>query len=94
MSVSGMHCNKISGVSIHGNKGTAGLHNALDDHIVVRSGIGEEKIPIDTTFPLYLELKEFIDYLDGGPVPRCNLENAKEVMQAILNLRKSAGLKV
>jgi predicted dehydrogenase len=92
LSVSGRHCNKVSGVSIHGNKGSAELYNAYDDHITVRVRQGEEKIPIDTTFPLYLELKEFIEYLHNGPRPRCNLENAKEVTLAILNLRKKAGL--
>jgi predicted dehydrogenase len=92
MSVSGRHCDKISGVSIHGNKGSAGLYNAYDDHITIRDDRGEEKIPIDTTFPLYLELKEFVEYLHHGPAPRCNLQSAKEVTQAILSLRKKAGL--
>jgi predicted dehydrogenase len=92
LSVSGRHCNKVSGVSIHGNKGSAELYNAYDDHITVRVQESEEKIPIDTTFPLYLELKEFVEYLHNGPKPRCNLENAKEVTLAILNLRKKAGL--
>ncbi len=92
LSVSGRHCNKISGVSIHGNKGSAELYNALDDHITVRAEESEEKIPIDTTFPLYLELKEFVEYLNNGHRPRYNLENAKEVTQAILKLRKKTGL--
>lgn len=93
LSVSGRHCNKISGVSIHGKKGSASLHDALDDHITVRDNQGEEKIAIDTTFPLYLELKEFTEYLNNGTKPRCNLQSAKEVTQAIMNLRKKADLK-
>ncbi len=93
LSVSGRHCHKISGVSIHGKKGSASLHDALDDHITIRDDEDEEKITIDTTFPLYLELKEFIEYLDNGPKPRCNLQSAKEATQAILNLRKKANLK-
>ena len=88
LSVSGRHCTKISGVSIHGKKGSAVLNNALDDHITVGDNEGQERIPIDTTFPLYLELKEFVKYLHGGPQPRCNLQSVKEVTQAILNLRK------
>lgn len=92
ISVSGRHCNKISGVSIHGNKGSAALYNAYDDHISIRDKEGEEKRPIDTTFPLYLELKEFVEYLHNGPRPRCNLQSAKEVTQAILNLRRNAHL--
>jgi predicted dehydrogenase len=92
LSVSGQHCDKRSGVSIHGNRGSAGLYNALDDHITVRTAGGEEKIPIDTTFPLYLELKEFTEYLHHGPRPRCTLQNAKEVTRTLLKLRKKAAL--
>jgi len=92
LSVSGRHCNKISGVSIHGKKGSAELHDAYDDHIVIRDAEKEERISIDTTFPLYLELQEFLDYLRGGPAPRCNLESAKEITKAILNLRAKAFL--
>ena len=93
ISVSGRHCNKISGVSIHGKKGSAELHDGYDGHITIRDNEGEEKIPFDTTFPLYLELKEFVEYLHGGPAPRCNLQSAEEVTQAIINLRNKAGLK-
>ncbi|MGD0338896.1 MAG: Gfo/Idh/MocA family oxidoreductase [Bacteroidota bacterium] len=93
ISTSGRHYEKISGVSIQGKKGSAGLYNAYDDHIKIRDERGEEKISIDTTFPLYLELKEFVEYLSGGPRPRCGLQDAKEVTEAILLLRKSAGLK-
>jgi predicted dehydrogenase len=93
LSVSGRHCNKISGVSIHGKKGSASLHDALDDHITIRDESGERNIPIDSTFPLYLELKEFVEYLNNGTKPRCNLQSAKEVTEAILNLRKKADLK-
>lgn len=88
ISVNGKHCSKISGVCIHGTKGCAELHDAYDDHITVRTESGKEKLSIDTTFPLYLELKEFIAYLHNGPKPRCNLESAREVTAALINLRK------
>jgi predicted dehydrogenase len=91
MSVSGRHCDKTSAVSVHGKKGSAMLHDAYDDHITIRNDDGEEKIPIDTTFPLFLELKEFVTYLYDGPKPRCNLDNAEEVTLAILGLRQKAG---
>lgn len=90
ISVSGRHCSKRSGVSLHGNKGCAELHNAYDDHITIRNENGESQILLDLTLPLYSELKEFIEYLHNGPRPRCDLEDAKEVTQAILNLRKMA----
>jgi predicted dehydrogenase len=87
MSVSGRHRDKVSGASIRGTKGFAELRDALDGHIMIRDMDGEETIPIATTFPLYLGLKEFVEYLHGGPAPRCDLQSAKEVTQAILNLR-------
>jgi predicted dehydrogenase len=92
-SVSGRHCHRRSGVSLHGSKGSAELYHALDDHITIRDETGEKKVVIDTTFPLYLELKEFVGYLHHGPEPRCNLLCAWEVTQAILSLRKRADLK-
>jgi predicted dehydrogenase len=88
MSVSGRHREKISGASLHGRQGSAWLHDALDDHITIRDTDGEERVPIATTFPLYLELKEFVEYLGGGPAPRCGLQSVKEITEAILNLRE------
>jgi len=92
LSVSGAHCYKRSGVTIHGESGTAGLHDAYDDFITIRDINGEERVPIDTTFPLYLELKEFTGFLNGGDRPVCGLEGAWEVSRAILNLREKAGI--
>ena len=84
------HPEKVSGVTVHGEKGSAVLHNATDDHITVRDESGEENIQIDTTFPLYLEVKEFIQYLQGGIKPRCTFQDAKEITRSLLNLRKKA----
>ncbi len=66
MSVSGRHCDKVSGVSIHGDKGSAMLHDGYDTFITITTEEGTEKLPIESTFPLYLELKEFVEYLHGG----------------------------
>jgi len=93
ISVNGRESKKISGVIIRGGKGSAELQNAYDDHITLKNDACEEKIIIDTTFPLFLELKEFVRYLDNGPKPRCDLYSAEEVTRAILNLREKAGLK-
>lgn len=91
LSVSGRHCSKVSGVSVLGSRGAAALHDACDDHVTVRDGAGAQRIPIDTTFPLYLELKEFVEHVHGGPRPRCGLQDAREITRAILNLRSWAG---
>jgi predicted dehydrogenase len=92
LSVSGRHCDKISGVTIQGSRGAASLRDAYEDHLVIRTQSGERKMAIDTTLPLYLELKEFVAYLDHGPAPRCPLTHAREVTEALLHLRKQAGL--
>lgn len=92
MSVNGRHCQKVSAVSIHGSRGAAMLGDAYDDHITLRNEEGETRIPIDTTLPLFLELQEFVAYLEGGPRPRCGLEQGTEVTRTILELRKKAGL--
>jgi predicted dehydrogenase len=94
LNVSGRHCSRISGVSIHSQYGSAQLYNAYDDHITIRDSAGEEAVSIDTTFPLYLELKEFVAYLNGGVRPRCDLYHGKEVTEAILTLRKAADLPI
>jgi predicted dehydrogenase len=93
ISVNGKHCSKRSGVSIHGSKGSAELFNAYDDHITIRTDAGGEmRRSIDTTFPLFLELKEFVQYLEHGPKPRCGLQDAGEIAQVICKLKKAAGL--
>jgi predicted dehydrogenase len=94
ISVSGKHCSKRSGVSIHGSKGFAELFNAYDDHITIRTDAGgQTSRPIDTSLPLFLELKEFVQYLNNGPRPRCGLSEAGEIAQVIGKLKQAAGLK-
>jgi predicted dehydrogenase len=92
ISVSGRHTSKVSSVSVHGSRGTAELKDSLDDAIAIRTPAGSRSIPIDTEYPLYRELREFVGYLDGGPRPRCDLTDAGEVTQALLGLRRAGGL--
>ncbi len=93
LSVSGAHFRKQSGVAIHGESGSAGLIDAYDDHILIRDSDGDERVPIDTTFPLLLELKEFIGYIKGGQKPRCGLNEAWEVSRSLIRMREKAGIK-
>lgn len=92
MSIHGRHWNKQTGLSLLGTHGTAGLPDACADHIVLRDKQGERQLPIDTTFPLLLELKEFITHLQGGPPPRCGLSQAGVLTRRLLELRGAAGL--
>jgi len=38
-------------------------------------------------------LKEFVQYLNNGPRPRCGLSEAGEIAQVIGKLKQAAGLK-
>lgn len=90
LSVNSRHARKVSGVSIHGDKGSALLGDACDEHITVRDEYRVERIAIDTTFPLYLELQEFVRHVAGGPRPRCGLSNARAITRCLLALREAA----
>ncbi len=92
MSVSGRHTSKVSSVSIHGPQGTAELRDSLDDALIIRTAAGPRSLAIDTEYPLYRELREFVQYLEGGPRPRCDLTDAAEVTRALLDLRHAAQL--
>lgn len=92
ISVNSRHCRKRSGVSIHGPKGSAELYSAYDGHISIRDEIGEGRVAIDKTLPLFLELQEFVGYLHQGPEPRCSLKDTWQVTRSILDLRKKAAL--
>jgi predicted dehydrogenase len=88
--VNNKHADKRSGVSVHGSKGMAMLYDSYDDHITVIDEKGEERIKIDTTFPLLLELKEFIGYLNGGPKPLYGMHEAREMTSMLLALREKS----
>ena len=89
LSVHGRHWNKASSVSLHGTQGSAGLKDAYADHILWRDGTGEHREPIDTTFPLLLELREFVGHLAGGAPPRCTLAEAGRMTRRLLALREA-----
>ncbi len=94
LSTCARHCMRQSAVSIHGSEGAAALANAYAPYVVIENSNGREEIPVDSTFPLFLELKEFIEHLQGGPAPRCSLAEAREMTVALLALRRAAGFSV
>ncbi len=60
-----------------------------EEFFVVNNSI-EEGVGINGGMVGIYELKEFVEYLQGGPRPRCNLSNAEEVTKAILGLKGKA----
>jgi len=89
LSVDWRHPSSRRSVSVHGTKGTALLSDSYADHVLIRDNSGDECVALDKTMPLYEELKEFVEYLQGGPPPRCGLEQAREVALALDALRKA-----
>ena len=61
-----------------------GLHNHVD-HC--------EKRVFDNEMPLFLELKEFINYLNGGPKPKSDVNEGLKIVEMVAHLRALANLK-
>lgn len=51
-----------------------------------------EKIPISTRPALIRELEAFLDHLTGGPAPRSGMQDALKITQAVVNIRRMAGI--
>jgi len=85
-------------IRVVGEHGIALLDDPLSDYIkfIPRSDLDTpadfEKIPVDTTMPLLLELKGFVEYLDGGPEPKTNLAEAVESVELMTTIRQRARL--
>lgn len=85
-------------IRVVGERGIALLDDPLSDHIklIPKGELSAppeyEMIPVDTTMPLFLELKGFVEHLDGGPEPKTNLAEAVESVELITALRQHAGL--
>lgn len=92
LNASARHPVRLSVASVHGSAGAAALPDASAHHILLRGAGGQQVVPVDKTLPLFLELREFIEHLCGGPRPRCSLEEARQVTASILAMRQEAGL--
>ncbi len=81
-----------SSASLFGSLGSAALTDPYARGILVRGSGGAREIAVDTTFPLLLELREFVEHMNGGPPPRCPLSEARAMTTALLELRRAAGI--
>lgn len=93
VSTSARHPAAHTSVTLRGTGGSASLADPYAPQLVVRTAAGVREVRVDTTFPLLLELREFVDHLRGGPAPRCTLAEARELTGALLDLRRAAGLR-
>lgn len=89
--VSNRYERKVREVRVHCETGVLVLEDEKTDHIKVvhgnaSSSLQIEKRTFDTTPPLHLEIREFLDYIDGGPPPMCDFRKGVEVVKMIHEL--------
>ncbi|MDR9366777.1 MAG: Gfo/Idh/MocA family oxidoreductase [Balneolaceae bacterium] len=93
---------KIREVRVHCKKGVAILEDEKVDYIKVVHGDDKsdpnelkiEKRVFEKTPPLHFEVKEFLDYLNGGDPPRSNFSDGLEVIKNIHQLLELAEHKI
>lgn len=87
---------KIREVRLHCTQGVAILESEQVDHIKLIHGDADslekstrvEQRKFDTTAPLQIELKEFLDYLNGGQQPISALSDGLSIIEFIDGLQK------
>ena len=81
-------------VVVIGERASAQLGDAYDDHIILIDGppldaaAARRKIPFDPAMPLFLELKAFVDHLRGGPPPKSSVAEGALVVERISEIRR------
>lgn len=79
-------------------QGTVQLADSYHDHLFVRIGepgnrdAREEKWPLSADMPLRKELQVFCEFLDGGPAPMSTAKEGAATVEAIVAVRRAAGL--
>lgn len=92
--VSNRYERKLREVRVHCEKGVVFLKDEKVDYVTIVKGddnnnLTDKSIELrnfDSTSPLYLELQEFINYLNGGPPPKSNFEDGLDVVRIIHQL--------
>jgi len=96
--VSNRYERKIREVRLHCERGVAILEDEKVDYITVLHGdadcppeeVRREQIPFHGPSPLTTELTEFLEYLAGGPAPRCSFADGLEVVRTLDALERLA----
>lgn len=81
-------------IRLHCERGVAWLPDETSSQVFIqREGESQPSFrPFDFVPPLRVELETFIRHLDGGPPPPTSIGEGVEVVEAVLRLRKLAGL--
>jgi predicted dehydrogenase len=84
---------KRRSVVLAGELGAAQLDDALADHLLIAWADGRtERRAIPVTMPLLVELERFLDHLRGGPPPMTSLSEELQILDALDQLHRLAGL--
>ena len=81
-------------ILVVGDRASAQLANAYDDHIILIDGppldgaAVRRTIPFEPAMPLYLELEAFLDHLRGGPPPKSSVVEGALVVERIAEIRR------
>lgn len=80
---------------LHGSEGVAVLGDAYAEHLVIRrlDAAEPERRPLPNDLPLLLELKAFVEHLNGGPPPRSSAAEGLEIVEMIAKMLERAGVK-
>lgn len=85
-------------VALVGEDGSAQLSSSYDHKLTIRFGslgaeeADEEELALPQIMPLEEELRCFLKYLRGGPPPMSSAAEGLAVIEAIVEMRKLAGL--
>jgi predicted dehydrogenase len=98
--VSNRSVQKRREVRLHGTKGVAILADEKIDYVELYSGDeysfpipnNYQKIYFDPISPLQLEIKAFVDYINGGPAPISDFEEGLKTIEILTQLRTLAGI--
>jgi predicted dehydrogenase len=85
---------------LHSDDGVAWLDEGWSDHIKIARGSGTfggdaneiEKRAVPSEFPLFRELRAFVEHLAGGPAPRSSAREGALIVERVHEMRQLAGL--
>lgn len=90
LSIDARHPVNCREITLFGTRATAHLPGAYETHVLIRDEVGEERVVFTTNMPLLDELREFVNYLAGGPEPRCDFNHAVGAARVLDGLRRCA----
>jgi predicted dehydrogenase len=77
-------------VELHCEEGLAVLGGAWDEHVLVHTPRGDERLDARGELPLLAELRAFVGHVAGGPPPRSSVGEGAAVVRAIVRSRELA----